>query len=308
MTSVATSGHGNGASESGHGEGASGKSGHRDGSSVLFSEELTAAEGFSQENRTDAPSPCPLVATVGKAPCAPPARLILASGSPRRLELLRAQGIEPEVIVPQVDEGALVDAWDGEDVGALAQELALAKATEVQRRLAAGQKGGSSFMRHKGDGSFASRKDSEEPILLCPDTKEPPPLCPAVPTAVLAADTIVYGNRILGKPRTEDEALAMLMSLCNTTHSVYTGAVLLNSQNNLIIWQICERTEVGFGDYRSQTALDYIRAERPYDMAGSYAIQGSWRRHVVSIKGDYNNVVGLPTRVLQAVRAATFLR
>jgi septum formation protein len=179
------------------------------------------------------------------------------------------------------------------DAATLVEWLALAKATEVQRRLAAG-----------GLGAKAG----------------------AEPKIIVAADTIVYRDRVLGKPKDEAEALEMLMSLCDATHTVYSGYVLLDSEQDMppvlggeqdmtsVIMAPpaklaappvlgSERTRVRFGRYSRAQALAYIRAEKPFDKAGSYAIQGSWRRWVVSIDGDYNNVVGLPTRVMDELLA-----
>jgi septum formation protein len=48
------------------------------------------------------------------------------------------------------------------------------------------------------------------------------------------------------------------------------------------------------GDYPDEEIWRYIDKERPFDKAGSYAIQSDWGKHVTSIEGDYENVIGLP--------------
>jgi septum formation protein len=220
-------------------------------------------------------------------------RLILASGSPRRLDILSRFGLRPEVIVPKIDEQAIVAAWDGSDVGSLVCELALAKACAVYEDIRKQYEDANEY--HKGTcehyESIYERAAGLGKDVISEQISEF--------NIILAADIIVYNGQTLGKPKNEAEALAMLMSLCAQTHQVYTGCVLLNCSSGRIIYQNSVCTEVEFANYSREQALDYIRAEQPFDKAGGYAIQGSWRREVVNIQGDYNNVVGLPTAIAQ---------
>ena len=55
-----------------------------------------------------------------------------------------------------------------------------------------------------------------------------------------------------------------------------------------------DATTVRMGDYTDEEILGYIRANPPYDKSGSYAIQSDWGRHVISLEGDIQNVIGLP--------------
>ena len=122
---------------------------------------------------------------------------------------------------------------------------------------------------------------------------------------ILAADTIVsYEGEILGKPEDEREALDMLGLLSDRTHQVYTGVTLLQIQNGKKkAVTFSERTDVTFYPMTRIEMLNYIATKDPLDKAGSYGIQGPCAIHIKEIKGDYNNVVGLPlSRVYQELK------
>jgi septum formation protein len=178
--------------------------------------------------------------------------VVLASGSPRRLEILRAHGVEPKVIVPQVDENIPVFV-SLEQAQELVQELALAKARAVH--------------------SICAISDSNY--------------------IIVAADTVVYKDRILGKPQDAKEATAMLQALRATSHEVLTGVALIDATTSREI-SICDRTTVFFKHYSDEQIAEYLRIEPPYDKAGSYGIQGIWGAQVDHLQGDRENVIGLP--------------
>ena len=186
--------------------------------------------------------------------------IILASGSPRRLEILRAHGIEPEVIVSAVDEQRLVASLPPELAPAeLVQLLALHKAQAV-------------FEQLSSDSPHAAHD-----------------------AIILAADTLVYSVEvgILGKPANRADAVRMLQALCNTTHEAITGMAVIELATG-IQRSLAEVTTVHFGEYGLQDIEEYLATEPPYDKAGSYAIQGMWNRHVTAVEGDLENVIGLP--------------
>jgi septum formation protein len=111
---------------------------------------------------------------------------------------------------------------------------------------------------------------------------------------VLGADTIVLiGDRILGKPGSEDEARAMLKQLSGKTHQVITGYCLCCQTKNDIISGTA-KTDVRFKTLRDAEIEWYIQTGEPFDKAGAYAIQGIGAFLVESINGSYTNVVGLP--------------
>lgn len=177
--------------------------------------------------------------------------IILASASPRRIEILRSHGIEAAVMPADVDE-IQDDTISGHIV---CMYNALKKALYTEKSVASG--------------------------------------------IIVAADTVVYDGRILGKPADEEDAFKMLCELRNRTHSVMTGVALID------VWSgekraFYDRTEVTFGDYSDDDIRAYIASGEPMDKAGSYAIQGSWSQFVTLTVGDYFNVIGLPWTRLRA--------
>jgi len=113
---------------------------------------------------------------------------------------------------------------------------------------------------------------------------------------VIGADTIVvYDEKVLGKPKSEEEAFEMIKMLQGNVHRVYTGMNIIWTDNgNTHISSSVAMTEVELYYMSEEEIRAYISTKEPYDKAGGYAIQGYFARYVKQIKGDYNNVVGLP--------------
>ena len=188
-------------------------------------------------------------------------RIILASASPRRRELLKQIGLEFEIKVSNVEE--TVEASSPDE---LVEQLSLQKAEAV----------------------LAELKPDGEAIL------------------VIGADTVVAeGNSILGKPADAEDAVKMLSRLSGQTHQVYTGVTLLYRPGNAKIPTedgasgvrckiFHEMTEVHFYPMTEKEIDSYVSTGDPLDKAGAYGIQGLFARYVRGIRGDYNNVVGLP--------------
>ena len=125
---------------------------------------------------------------------------------------------------------------------------------------------------------------------------------------VIGADTIVYyDGEVLGKPADAQEAFDMLKLLSDRTHQVYTGlAIILRKANEKQVHLLHERTDVTFYPISDEELKDYIATGDPLDKAGAYGIQGTFAVHVKEIKGNYNNVVGLPiARLYQTLRQIT---
>lgn len=120
---------------------------------------------------------------------------------------------------------------------------------------------------------------------------------------VIGADTIVVvDEEVLGKPKDEAEAFAMIKKLQGDIHQVYTGVSIIWQQNNNIhVSSFVAMTEVELYYMSDEEIRKYIATSEPYDKAGGYAIQGYFARYVKQIKGDYNNVVGLPIGKLYQV-------
>lgn len=115
---------------------------------------------------------------------------------------------------------------------------------------------------------------------------------------VISADTIVVKDGvIMGKPKDEEDAMRMLMSLSDSWHSVLTGYCVIDNESGNAISKF-EETRVRFRNVSEREARHYIRSQEPMDKAGAYGIQGKGRLLVERIEGDYFNVVGLPVCAL----------
>lgn len=109
---------------------------------------------------------------------------------------------------------------------------------------------------------------------------------------ILAADTVVaLDGRVLGKPRDQEEAFAMLSALSGREHRVYTGVTVLGGGRAATEH---EETAVCFRELAPVEIWGYIATGEPMDKAGAYGIQGVGALLVRGIRGDYCNVVGLP--------------
>lgn len=188
-------------------------------------------------------------------------RLILASSSPRRRELLAGMGLEFEIMKPDVDESLLPD----EDPYAYVRRLSVVKAEAV-----------------------AAQVNQPATIL-------------AADTIVLAADTIGVdaGGELLGKPADAAEARAMLRRLRGKPHVVCTAFTLLRINHTPQRITEAVKTVVHMRDYTDAEIEAYIASGDPFDKAGSYAIQNTEFAPVARIEGDYDNVVGLPVTAVR---------
>lgn len=172
-------------------------------------------------------------------------KLILASGSPRRRELLAGLGWDFEVIPSKIDEKTKA----GEPPAALVKRLADEKASDVASRCS---------------GNW-----------------------------VLGADTVVaVDDKILGKPRSVEEAAAMIEELSGRTHSVFTGVALLAPDGRRLVR--AEETRVTFRRLSKEDIDAYIALGESMDKAGGYAVQERGTLLAERIDGCYFNVVGLP--------------
>ena len=109
---------------------------------------------------------------------------------------------------------------------------------------------------------------------------------------IIAADTVVaLDGAVLGKPRDEAGAFAMLSALSGREHRVYTGVTVLQGERAVTEH---EETAVAFRGLEADEIRGYIATGEPMDKAGAYGIQGRGALLVSGIRGDYCNVVGLP--------------
>jgi nucleoside triphosphate pyrophosphatase len=194
-------------------------------------------------------------------------RFILASGSPRRRELLASLGIKFTVIKPNRDE----------------------KRNEGEAPLA-----------------YVSRVSYDKAMTVASDMVAPAVVLAADTIVVLSADTIgvTPGGDILGKPADADDARRMLKMLRGQRHTVITAFTLVNIEKQGVkdhSYSISDTvlTTVRMRDYTDAEIDAYVATGDPLDKAGAYAIQNAQFHPVESLAGCYNNVVGLPLCALR---------
>ena len=117
---------------------------------------------------------------------------------------------------------------------------------------------------------------------------------------VIGSDTVVScEGKILGKPKDEADAFAMLTMLQSNTHEVYTGVSLVWEEDGVVkthTFSAC--TSVTFYPMSEEERYAYISTGDCMDKAGAYGVQSKAAPYVKEIHGDYNNVVGLPVAML----------
>lgn len=120
-------------------------------------------------------------------------------------------------------------------------------------------------------------------------------------TLVVAADTTVaVDGRLLGKPVDADDARRMLRMLSGRPHDVFTGVAIRADSTSVgpITRAASEHTEVWFVELTARRVEWYLRTEEPFDKAGAYAIQGRGSLFVERVRGNVDNVIGLPMTVV----------
>ncbi|MDI9494409.1 MAG: Maf family protein [Bacillota bacterium] len=188
-------------------------------------------------------------------------KIILASSSPRRIEMMKKNGINPIIIPPRIEE----DLPSNMDPKEAVMQLALKKARYVEAAIRS--------------------EYTEEPAFI------------------IGADTVVFLDRIIGKPKDRWEAYNILNHLRGKEHFVATGFAILKAGSGEER-VFCEVTDVRFKNYTDEEIHAYIDTDEPYDKAGGYAIQGAWGDKIEYIRGDYDNVVGFPwTRIKRELDA-----
>ena len=212
-------------------------------------------------------------------------KLVLASGSQRRRELLTMCGYDYEIIVSNADE-----TIDENDPESFVRALSFRKAKEVFDRLfAAGRR---DFAVIGSDTVVAFQKEGgTKPV-------------------------------IIGKPKDAKDAVRILSMLSGKTHRVFTGVSVIadipdenaaaqcsirekaeiqtecSIQEKAEIQTECSITEVTFETLSPDEITDYVNSGDPLDKAGSYGIQGPFGMFVREIRGNYFTVIGMPIPVL----------
>lgn len=212
-------------------------------------------------------------------------KLVLASGSQRRRELLTMCGYDYEIIVSNADE-----TIDENDPESFVRALSFRKAKEVFDRLFA--VGRRDFAVIGSDTVVAFQKEGEiKPV-------------------------------IIGKPKDAKDAVRILSMLSGKTHRVFTGVSVIadipdenaaaqcsirkkeeiqtecSIREKAEIQTECSITEVTFETLSPDEITDYVNSGDPLDKAGSYGIQGPFGMFVREIRGNYFTVIGMPIPVL----------
>jgi septum formation protein len=176
--------------------------------------------------------------------------ILLATSSPRRIDILTRSGIPFEAVASGIDERPPEPLGPLRFVAWAAAAKAEAVAAKAARRV------------------------------------------------VVAADTeVVLHGRVFGKPEDRAEAAAFLRILSGKTHQVYTAVQVIDGRTGRRVQGI-SRTHVTMRAISEREIAAYVRTGEAQDKAGAYAIQGEGRRLIRSIRGPYDNVVGMPMRLL----------
>lgn len=174
-------------------------------------------------------------------------KLVLASASPRRAEILKNCGFEFEIRINDVDESVNETLSPQDYVMCLSERKAMASEINFNE-------------------------------------------------IIISADSVVvFNDEVMGKPKDENEAFAMIKKLSGETHNVYTGVSLRNSSK---IQTFYSKTQVLFYELSDEKINQYIKTGEAMDKAGAYGIQGKAAVFVKEIHGDYFNIVGLPVAKL----------
>ncbi len=182
--------------------------------------------------------------------------IILASGSPRRQELLTKAKIPIRIIPPNVNE----NFSEGE------------RAETIVSRLS----------RAKVDAIISVFKNES-------------------PRWVLGVDTLVeLDGRVIGKPRSMEEAREIMELLSGKIHKVLSGVTLLKTKNDQPITRISV-TEVKFKEMTPDEISFYVNTGEWSGVAGGYRIQGAGSFFIEWIKGSYSNVMGLPLETFYGI-------
>ena len=175
-------------------------------------------------------------------------KIVLASASPRRKEILTNLGFDFEIITSDVDESLPVGT----------------SATEAV--------------------SMLSARKAEAVREICGDD-----------VLIIGSDTLLeHEGKPLGKPKDESDAKRILMSLSGVRHFVHTGVALCYKGKCTVAY---DSTAVYMKPYTENEAIDYIRTGECMDKAGAYAIQGIGSALVEKTEGEFDTVVGFPSKL-----------
>jgi len=192
------------------------------------------------------------------------ARVYLASQSPRRRTLLQQLGISPIVLLPPpfTDPEALEESLPEESPVDYVQRVTRLK---LQTGIATLTK----------NAKTATVTTTANDLILAADT------------------TVALDHEILGKPRSPEDAKAMLSRLSGKIHQVHT-AVAVSSADGTNSRHLTVSSEVEFAPLDAKWIDRYVASGEPMDKAGAYGIQGAAGAMIPRISGSYSAIMGLP--------------
>ena len=191
-------------------------------------------------------------------------RVILASGSPRRREILATAlpGIKIEIIPSKAEEDSNpyspTDEKYRESAWKYPEDIAELKAKDIMKKVS------------------EEESDAE-------NSK----------TIVIGCDTVIsYQGQFFGKPKNEKDAVETLAKFSGQSQTVYSGVCILRGSHEKTVFH--EGTTVHFDELTNEVIEGYVKTGEPMDKAGSYGIQAMGGTLIRSISGDYYNVMGFP--------------
>ncbi|KAF8557114.1 Maf/Ham1 [Imleria badia] len=200
-------------------------------------------------------------------------RVVLASASPRRKDILKTIGLEPEIVPSTFAEDLPLSSF--EQIHEYPVATAMHKAVEVYERLVT--------------------ENPEDPpdLVIGADTVV---LTHALPATTFEMET---GTRqeLLEKPTSKADHLRMLQDLNGNVCEVVTGVSLVYpvlTAPGYATREMDERTLVYFVDSPLHILKAYVENGEGFDRAGGFAVQGLGSILIRKMNGDYNNVVGFP--------------
>jgi len=223
-------------------------------------------------------------------------RLVLASASPRRAELLAAAGFTFEVLAVDLDERVR----PGEAPADYVRRLAAEKSARAFELLEGSVKEGSRASEARfaeEEARLAERGSRAREARLAEEGHNPGGVTfQSSEIVVLGADTaVVVGGEILGKPAHDGDAERMLRLLSGRAHEVMTGISLRSAAGEV---GGIDTTTVWFARLSPDDIAEYVARGEGRGKAGAYAIQGFASRFIPRIEGSYANVVGLPVALI----------
>ncbi|SOV81776.1 septum formation protein MAF homologue, putative [Plasmodium reichenowi] len=228
--------------------------------------------------------------------------VLLASKSPRRIELMKFMGIKNLYICESgfeenLDKHIFSCAEDYVKENALNKGLNVVEHvwfsnnTETEDITSNGIKDLDIKVKRENNSNHSNDYSKYE-IMNINSKFEP------LPKIIISCDTIVtLNNEIIEKPVNKQHAHDILKKLSSNVHSVFTAVCIFLYKKKIPITFI-EKTQVYFDDLMEEDILQYINTKEPYDKAGAYSIQGVGSQFIKKIDGCYYNVMGLPINKL----------